>query len=156
MVQKCILSLYCSTASRQEQVQLKLDGQIPVSGQCQNPWTHTLLLFYNYTFFRFNVKNIFFTATVHNDMGMRRGNSKEAKKEISSRLRNQGTKNVASVDLYGAVENIGTMVFWNLYPAWFCLILLVIPWPLIMCQKCRDGLLTKVFAAKILNTISYL
>ena len=38
-------------------------------------------------------------------MGMRRGNSKEAKKEITSRLRNQGTKNVASVDLYGAVEN---------------------------------------------------
>ena len=38
-------------------------------------------------------------------MGMRRGNSKEAKKAISSRLRNQGTKNVASVDLYGAVEN---------------------------------------------------
>lgn len=75
-----------------------------------------------------------------------------------STIRNNRVKFEDIVRVYQQtmVSFIGTMVFWNLYPAWFCLILLVIPWPLIMCQKCRDGLLTKVFAAKILNTISYL
>ena len=54
------------------------------------------------------------------------------------------------------VTFIGTMVYWNLYPAWLALALLVVPWPLRCCQRIRANVMDSVLSMKIIGSIPFM